>query len=42
MCDSKWYSKRKRKRKRKRRRRRRQHVDKKLGCYNAVVHLETN
>jgi hypothetical protein len=38
MCDSKWYSK----RKRKRRRRRRQHVDEKLGCYNAVVHLETN
>jgi hypothetical protein len=37
MCDSKWYSKRKR-----RRRRRRQHVDEKLGCYNAVVHLETN
>jgi hypothetical protein len=36
MCDSKWYSKRKRKR------RRRQHADEKLGCYNAVVHLETN
>jgi hypothetical protein len=37
MCDSKWYSKRKRKR-----RRRRQDVDEKLGCYNTVVHLETN